>query len=107
MLADPELDVHLDDLEAERYHTDRVDDEEHDDTEARRHRRTNNQPIYPTSHQSSDLILRLHNLQTAYFTEERVDSSLKPATAFFLASPVHSTAPLDLRVYKAGFSPSS
>ena len=56
-------------------------------------KRTNKQhksTIYRTSHQNSDLTLRLHNLQTAQFTEQRVDSNLRLTTDFILASPVHS-----------------
>ena len=67
--------------------------------------RTNKQPTnqhkttsYQTSHQSSDLTLRLHGLQTARFTEQRADSSPRPSTAFILASPVRSTAPPDLHL---------
>ena len=37
----------------------------------------------------------------------RVDSNLMLATAFVLASPVHSRRLQDVHVYKAGFSPSS
>ena len=48
------------------------------------------------SHQGSDLTLRFHNLQTAHFTEQEVESSLRLTTAFILASPVHSTAPTNL-----------
>ena len=60
--------------------------------------------IYPTSHQSSDLTLRLHCLQAAHFTEEGVKRSLRPATAFMLASHFHLAAPPDIYVHKAGLS---
>ena len=60
--------------------------------------------IYPASHQSSDLTLRLHSLQTAHFTEQGVDSSLRPTTAFILASHFHLAAPSDIHVHKAGLS---
>ena len=61
--------------------------------------------LTPVSHQSSDLTLRLHSFQTAHFTEQGVDSSLKPTTAFILASHFHLAAPSDIISQGRAFTP--